>query len=72
MDDVTLFAKALDSAGYDLEPTPDNIALCFADYVDCGIWWDLDFNPDDGKVYFNNGDICDNPIEMAKMLISVC
>lgn len=35
--------SALSAAGYvDMEPTEENLRECFADYVDCGVWRDLE------------------------------
>jgi hypothetical protein len=40
-----LIRKALDHAGYNHEePTEGNITQCFLDYVDAGIWHNLDFD----------------------------
>jgi hypothetical protein len=37
-----LYAKTLDVAGYGHEdPTEENVRNCFADYVDAGIWRNL-------------------------------
>jgi hypothetical protein len=40
-----LISRALNHAGYiDTEPTEENITNCFLDYVDAGIWHNLDFD----------------------------
>lgn len=48
--------EALDAAGYYHEPATDNaLRECFLDYVDAGIWRDLDLN--DAYEAIQRGDI---------------
>lgn len=37
-----VIAKALEKAGYDCEPTEENLKDCFMDYVLSGAWSNLD------------------------------
>jgi dimeric dUTPase (all-alpha-NTP-PPase superfamily) len=37
-----MIKKALDKAGYDMEPTEENLRECFMDYVDTGAWLDIE------------------------------
>jgi hypothetical protein len=45
--------KALDYAGYDCEPTEYNLIECFRDYVDSGIWSNLDLEEADDMIASN-------------------
>lgn len=39
------YRKVLDAAGYHhAEPTEQNVRSCFADYVDAGVWRDIDMD----------------------------
>jgi hypothetical protein len=50
-----LIHKALKRAGYDCEPTEENLIECFLDYVDAGIWHNLDY--DEAKEDIEDGEI---------------
>lgn len=42
-DSTALIRRALDAAGYNHEPaTPEALRNCFADYIDAGIWNNLE------------------------------
>lgn len=48
--------KALDRSGYThLEPTEENLIECFLDYVDNGVFGNLDY--DEAKQEIEDGDI---------------
>ena len=47
--------QALDKAGYDGEPTAQNLTECFLDYADAGVWSNLDY--DDAKEEIADGEI---------------
>lgn len=40
--DTELIQKALIKAGYDVEPTEENLRECFGDYADCGVWSNIE------------------------------
>ena len=45
--------KALDNAGYEGEPNEYNLIECFRDYVDAGIWSNLDLEEVDDMIAAN-------------------
>jgi len=47
--------SALTKAGYDSEPTPENLTSCFLDYVDAGVWSNLQY--DEAKEDIRDGEI---------------
>jgi len=47
--------RALDHAGYNSEPTPENLTSCFLDYVDAGVWRNMDY--DEAKEDIREGEI---------------
>ncbi|ATF13671.1 hypothetical protein A616_17285 [Brevibacillus brevis X23] len=60
-----LITKALNKAGYTCEPTTSNLIDCFKDYVDAGIWSDLEL--DDIDCMIANGELTIN--QMCRALI---
>lgn len=54
-----MIKKALEKAGYDVEPTEENLRECFHDFVDCGAWANLSY--DDGDLdEYSIEEICQN------------
>jgi len=47
--------RALTKAGYDSEPTPENLTSCFLDYVDAGVWGNLQY--DEAQEDIQDGEI---------------
>lgn len=44
-----LIRRALDKSGYDHESaTPESLKSCFEDYVDAGVWGDLELQDIEG------------------------
>jgi hypothetical protein len=65
-----LILHALEAVGYHgLEPTVENLIQCFHDFVDAGIWHDL--NLQDGHVYFSNGDELTDVKSIMKELLRI-
>lgn len=64
-----LISTALKVAGYDAEPTAENLIQCFKDYVDGGAWSNLHF--ESGQVFWDNGEVVDSVVQMAKALIGL-
>ncbi len=56
-----MIKKALEKAGYDMEPTEDNLRKCFRDYVDCGAWSDVEEEDIDE---YSVEDICRNLLRL--------
>jgi hypothetical protein len=51
-----LIQKVLDRCGYShLEPTTENLQICFLDYVDGGVFRELDY--DEAKELIEEGEI---------------
>lgn len=48
MDETALIRSALNLAGYNHEPaTPEALRGCFADYIDAGVWINLELGDKD-------------------------
>lgn len=60
--------KALTLAGYECEPTESNLIECFKDYVDAGIWSNLDLDEVDDMIADNELTV----IHMCNALIRYC
>jgi len=58
-----MISKALQAAGYDCEPTRENLIECFMDYIAAGYWSNSDDLMDD----YNCGLLTDNQICRALM-----
>jgi hypothetical protein len=58
-----MIAEALQAAGYEGEPTRDNLIECFMDYLGAGYWSNSDDLLDD----FNSGLLTDEQICKALM-----
>lgn len=62
-----LIVRALANAGYDDDPTVENLVRCFLDYVDCGVFGNLDY--EEAKEEIGEGsitveDMCRNLIKL--------
>ena len=62
-----LIQKALNRCGYDGDPTEENLVNCFLDYVDSGVFGNLDL--DQAKDLIEDGEItlkmmCSNLINL--------
>lgn len=58
-----MIKSTLDKAGYGfMEPTEENLRECFSDYVDCGVWADIDFTEDLNEFSVKN--ICHNILKL--------
>lgn len=63
-----LIVKALELAGYAVQPTVENLRQCFLDYVDSGVWHNLDLQQAQDEIA--HGEI--GVKQMAKALIRYC
>lgn len=62
-----LITKALNSSGYNYEPTEQNLVDCFLDYVDSGAWSNLQL--DEAKEMIKDGELTVE--QMCKSLIRI-
>ena len=63
-----LIVKALELAGYAVQPTVENLRQCFLDYVDAGVFRDLHVEQAQDEIA--HGEI--GVKQMAKALIRYC